>query len=114
MSKTTSKRHASLGVRLSTATLAIAAMAPLPAALAPLGGVSAAHAQSNPCAPTPPKSAPANPCAPQKSAPANPCAPQAARPANPCAPKAGKGKKDCDAPKNPCAPAPKCDEGGQA
>ena len=113
MNKTHSKRTTSLGVRLSTATLAIAAMAPLPAALAPLGGVSAAYAQSNPCAPTPPKSAPANPCAPQKAAPANPCAPQAARPGNPCAPKAGKSKKDCDAPKNPCAPAPKCDEGGK-
>lgn len=114
MSKSNRKRSASLGVRLSTATLAIAAMAPLPAALAPFGGVTAAHAQTNPCAPTPAKSAPANPCAPQKAGAANPCAPQAARPANPCAPmKAGKGKKNCDAPKNPCAPAPKCDEGGQ-
>ena len=124
MNKSNRKRSASLGVRLSTATLAIAAMAPLPAALAPFGGVSAAHAQNNPCAPTPAKSAPANPCAPQKAgaanpcAPqkagaANPCAPQAARPANPCAPKDGKGKKDCDAPKNPCAPAQKCDEGGE-
>lgn len=105
------KRSASLGVRLSTATLALAAMAPLPAALAPLGGVSTAYAQTNPCAPTPAKSAPANPCAPQKAAAGNPCAPQAARPANPCAPKPGKTKKNCDTPKNPCAPAPKCDEG---
>jgi hypothetical protein len=108
--KSKNKKHAlSLSGKLSLATLALAAMAPLPAALGPFSVISEAHAQSNPCAPTPPKSRPANPCAPQKARPANPCAPKPAHKAG----TAEKAKKNCDAPKNPCAPAPKCTEDGQ-
>lgn len=108
--KSTSKRKVlSLSGKLSLVTLALAAMAPLPAALAPFSIISEARAQSNPCAPTPPKSTPANPCAPQKARPANPCAPQPANKAG----KTEKAKKKCDAPKNPCAPTPKCTEDGQ-
>lgn len=108
--KSTSKRQAlSLSGKLSVVTLALAAMAPLPAALSPFSVITEAHAQTNPCAPTPPKSKPANPCAPQKAQPANPCAPQAGAKAS----KSGKTKKPCNTPKNPCAPAPKCTEDGQ-
>lgn len=103
--KSTNKRQAlSLSGKLSLVTLALAAMAPLPAALAPFSVVAEASAQTNPCAPTPPKSRPANPCAPRKARPRNPCAPQPASKED----KAEKTKKHCDAPKNPCAPAPKC------
>lgn len=119
MKKTQQTRAVSLAGKLSAMTLALGAMAPLPAALAPLSGVATAHAQTNPCAPPPPKAT--NPCAPQPAAaPANPCAPAAnpcAPAANPCAPAAPvkkKAKKKCDTtPANPCAPAPKCDDNGQ-
>ncbi len=109
MKQTNTTRPRSLGASISMLTLALAAIAPLPGALAPFGAVAEAHAQSNPCAPRPPaKAAPANPCAPRKASPANPCAPKADAKA------AGndKGKKKCDAPKNPCAPASKCTEDG--
>ncbi|MCE5233569.1 MAG: hypothetical protein ABFC67_10965 [Mizugakiibacter sp.] len=116
------KKHthpASLAGALSAVTLALGALAPLPAALAPFAGIQNARAQTNPCVPQ--KTRSANPCAPQKTRSANPCAPQKTRSANPCAPskaanpcapkagtKASKPKCDQAAPKNPCAPKPKC------
>lgn len=118
MKKIRNKKRTPLACELSALTLALAAMAPLPAAMAAVGLVAETSAQTNPCAPKPPaKTAPANPCAPQKKAPpANPCAPQKATPVNPCAPKAidskaKAGKEACKAPVNPCAPKPPCDNG---
>ena len=120
-------KRSALACELSVLTLALAAMAPLPSAMAAVGLVGEARTQTNPCAPKPPaKTVPANPCAPQKApavnpcaprkaAPTNPCAPQKAVPANPCAPKAADGKakaakEDCKTPVNPCAPKPNCDK----
>ncbi|TAL83354.1 MAG: hypothetical protein EPN74_14415 [Rhodanobacter sp.] len=101
MNRIGKKRAAPLAAKLSAVTLALAAMAPLPAALAPLSGVTIAHAQSNPCAPSRPATKSNNPCAPKKARPSNPCAPrQAAKPK--------KADKNCRGPKNPCAPARKC------
>ena len=106
--KTTNKiSAASLACRLAAVSVAIAAMAPLPAALAPFGGVGTVQAQSNPCAPTKPvaKKAPANPCRPMNRSPANPCAPKMPQKSQ-ATPKAG---KSCKGSGNPCAPAAKCD-----
>jgi hypothetical protein len=98
---------ASLAGKLSAATLAIGAMAPM------LSACSQNGQNANPSTQQAPKAGPSNPCAPQNSSPANPCAPQAA-PANPCAPQADsatkKAKKDCEKASNPCAPAPNCDD----
>lgn len=111
MKNTNKKRALSLGSRLSVVSLALATMAPLPAALAPFAAIVEVHAQANPCAPSPPKAKTANPCTPQKARPANPCAPKAG---NKAAGKAGmKAKTNCDASKNPCAPARKCAENGK-
>jgi hypothetical protein len=119
MKKPSKKSSASLATRLSLVTLALASMAPLPAALAPFNGISLASAQSNPCAPMQHKAA-TNPCAPKKAATSNPCAPMKASASNPCAPKAApakphpvKGAKKCPTSSNPCAPAPKCTEGSE-
>lgn len=128
MKKTRSRHPVALACQLSVLTLALAALAPLPAAASPYSGVAMAGAQTNPCAPTRPanpcaprKATPANPCAPRKAAPANPCAPHKVAPTNPCAPKAAskttktqKADKNCTTgPVNPCAPVPKCDKDGQ-
>ena len=130
MTRIRNKKRTVLACELSVLTLALAAMAPLPAAMGAAGLIAQAQAQTNPCAPTPPakptpanpcaprKAPPANPCAPRKAAPANPCAPQKARPANPCAPKAIDRKvttdkaaqEKCKDPANPCAPRVNCDK----
>ena len=109
MKKTPGKKRITLACELSALTLALAAMAPLPAAMAGVGLVGESQGQTNPCAPTrPAKTAPVNPCAPRKTAPANPCAPQKAPPANPCAPRKAAPANPCAprkaAPANPCAP----------
>ena len=98
---------ASLAGRLAAVSVAIAAMAPLPAALAPFGGVGTVQAQSNPCAPTEPaaKKAPANPCRPMTRKPAISCAPKMPQKSQ-ATPKPG---KNCKGAANPCAPAAKCD-----
>lgn len=116
MKKVSNQHSVSLACKLSVLTLALAAMAPLPAALSSFSGIATASAQTNPCAPKPPakaaptRAAPTNPCAPHKAAPTNPCAPKAASKAD----KKQKADKACTTgAANPCAPAPKCDKGGQ-
>ena len=109
MKKTRTRRPVALACQLSALTLALAALAPLPAAAGSSSGVAMASAQTNPCAPKPPaKATPVNPCAPQKAAPTNPCAPKAASEAD----KKQKADKNCSKAVNPCAPAPKCDKDG--
>ncbi len=117
--KLNTDRHAvALACKLSVLTLALAAMAPLPAAASPFSGAPAAFAQAtNPCAPKPrvqpAKAAPANPCAPRKAAPMNPCAPKAAAAGE--ATKTQKADKHCKTTgaANPCAPARKCADDGK-
>ena len=111
MKKTSARHPVALACQLSALTLALAALAPLPAAAGPSGGAAMASAQTNPCAPKPPaKAAPTNPCAPHKAAPTNPCAPKAAGKAD----KQQKADKSCTTgPVNPCAPVPKCDKDGK-
>lgn len=111
MKKTRTRHPVALACQLSALTLALAALAPLPAAAGPSSGMAMAGAQTNPCAPKPPvKAAPVNPCAPHKVAPTNPCAPKAASKAT----KTQNADEKCTTkPANPCAPAPKCDKDGQ-
>lgn len=105
MNKPRKNSAASLSARLTAVTLAIAAMSPLPAALAPFGGIGLVQAQSNPCAPSKPTKSATNPCAPMRQRAANPSASMKDQKAI----DSKKSTNDCDQPKNPCAPARKCD-----
>lgn len=107
MKKPNKTSVASLAGRLAAVSVAVAAMAPLPAALAPFGGVGMVQAQSNPCAPAKPvaKKTPANPCGPMNKNAPHPCAPKMQQKGQ----AASKTGKNCKESGNPCAPAAKCD-----